>query len=141
MRLSNEDIKVLDKIRMLLIQAGDSGICINHLEDDIFPRDNGKAIKLSKYIHIMNELKLVTIKDSKFCGVEYYVNDKLQHNTIQSIADKLHKEENQKDLEFEKTKNENEFIKRQLKDYKITKMIAYIGLAIAIASFIVSILK
>ncbi|WP_086984982.1 hypothetical protein [Elizabethkingia miricola] len=143
MRLSEEMIKDLEAVSLPIIKSEDSGIGIDNLFKDAFPGQNIDFTKdrVKQCIYILKEHDLIIEEASKLFGFEYYASERLKYNSIHSIALDINKVEDKKDLELEKTINENEFIKRQLKDYKITKIIAYVGLAIAIASFFVSIFK
>lgn len=143
MRLNKEISKDLEAVSSLIIKSEDSGICTDHLYEDSFPSESNdlKKDKVKQCIYILKEYDLIIEKPSKLCGFEYYATERLKYIPISEIVSDINKKEDRNDLELESTINENEIFKRQLKDYKITKIITYVSLAIAIASFIVSILK
>ncbi|QNV11290.1 hypothetical protein [Elizabethkingia anophelis] len=143
MRLNKEITKDLEAVSLPIIKSEDNGIGIDNLYEDSFPGESNDLIKdkVKQYIYILKEYDLIIEKPSKLCGFEYYASERLKYIPISEIVSDINKEEDRNDLELERTTNENEIFKRQLKDYKITKIIAYVGFAIAIASFIVSILK
>lgn len=143
MRLNKEISKDLEAVILPIIKSEDSGIGIDHLYEDSFPGESNDLVKdkVKQCIYILMEHNLIIEKPSKLYGFEYYATERLKYVPISEIVSDINKEEDRKDLELESTINENEIFKRQLKDYKVTKIITYVSLAIAIASFIVSILK
>ncbi|OPC36200.1 hypothetical protein [Elizabethkingia miricola] len=141
MRLSEEDIEILESIRKKILDAGKEGISIDNLKDSLFPNDEPiiKQEKVISYMLIMEELEMVVVIESMYLGYVYHANGKLKLNSISHLVSEFEKEEERKRLDYEKTEREIKLLDFQLGDYNRTKSIAKWSFIISIISAITAI--